>query len=207
MNTPKTTNTPNTKTKKRRGKMLIWRFNRTKVSFADAIERLRRDSKWVARVHLYRKCKDVSTKTGKLTCGASDKMIESNGYVDMPVCNEREVERQIVELLRGGFEVRLFHGSVRIFHRLNNDGKLTLSAQVLKDSPLVKSMEGVKFQCFRGDESVDIGFLEKFNKEVEKEAKEAAKSWASPDVMVTCPKCGNTFRVGQKHCDCNQQED
>lgn len=211
MNTPKTTNTPNTKTKKWRGRILIERVNRTKVSFADAIERLRRDSKWVARVHLYRKCKDVSTKTGKLTCGASDKMIESNGYVDMPVCNEREVERQIVDLLRGGFEVRLFNGSLRIYHLVNNDGKLTLGAQVLKDSKLAKAMKSVKIECFRGDESVDISFLRKFaddcREEARKEAKEAAKSWASPDTMVTCPKCGNTFRVGQKLCNCNQQED
>lgn len=206
MNTPK-----ETKTKKTISKHGIDRNNRRKVSFYDAINRLMLCAKWIARVHLYRASKDATLKSGKLGGAATQKRIESNGWVDYDRFDNSVDEKHVIDLLRGGFEVRLFNGSLRIYHLVNNDGKLTLGAQVLKDSKLAKAMKGVKIECFRGDESVDISFLRKFaddcREEARKEAKEAAKSWASPDTMVTCPKCGNTFRVGQKLCNCNQQED
>ena len=111
--------------------------------------------------------------------------------------------RQAIRDLRQGYEVRLMNGDgeafLRIFPVLGADCKrLYAAAQAME--PLSQSLGGIKPTIHHGGRAIREGEVAHLVREAyvaHAKAKAHDVPEVTPSTMVTCPKCGTTFRVGR----------
>jgi len=135
------------------------------------------------------------------------RLVKTNGMLsgvdlatEMNIDNEtiKHVMSEIVRIVRAGYEVRLGseESGVRFYPILNKEcDKMFLVAQTI--GSFRESVGDLKFDFYRGGEEIDDREKESFKKAVENEFV-SASDCVTPDMKVSCPKCGHEFRVGKK---------
>ena len=142
----------------------------------------------------------AKVKSNGRTCPTLKRKVLTRGVKEY---HQGDILRLIVNDLRQGYEVRLCdcagEAFLRIFPVLGKDCKrLFAAAQAME--PLSRSLDGIKPTIHHGGRAIREGETEDM---VRKAHVAYAKSKAftvpevTPDTMVTCPKCGTTFRVGR----------
>ena len=110
---------------------------------------------------------------------------------------DRQLERKIVGLLRSGYEVRLFGGSVRLYHCVDKEfSTMYVAASTLADSRLRSCVHDIAFDFVRKDGRHDRQDV--IDMELDRRIAADEMPHITPDTTVECPKCGHRFRVGRK---------
>jgi len=105
---------------------------------------------------------------------------------------------EITRIVRAGYEVRLGtnESGVRFYPLLDKEFKrMSVVAQTI--GAFRESVGDLKFDVCRGGEEIDEREKESFKNAVENEFV-SRSDCVTPDMMVSCPKCGYEFRVGRK---------
>ena len=109
---------------------------------------------------------------------------------------DRRLEKKIVDLLRGGYEVRLFGGSVRFYHCVDKEFRsMYVAAATLADSRVRSCVHDIEFDFVRRDGRHDVQDV--INLELDRRTAADEMPHVTPDTVVKCPECGATFRVGK----------
>lgn len=107
---------------------------------------------------------------------------------------DRRLEQKITEYLRSGFEVRLFGGSVRLYHCVNKEfNTMYIAATTIADSRVRSCVHDIEFDFVRKDGKHDRQDVI----DMELDRRQAAMLHITPDTVVECPECGTQFRVGK----------
>ena len=117
------------------------------------------------------------------------------------VLNVGAVLKQVKELLRQGYEVRLADDygmdAVRLFPLAKPDCKsMYAAAQTM--GTFRQCLMGKKLRVRHGEHEIKSAEAAAMVKEaaVRKEQNDK-RMWITPDTVVRCPKCGTEFRVGR----------
>ena len=106
------------------------------------------------------------------------------------------LERKIIDYLKSGYEVRLFNGSVRLYHCVDKEFRtMYIAAATLADSRVRGCVNDVEFDFVRRDGRHDVQDVIDLELDHRQERDETVH--VSPDTVVECPKCGFQFRVGK----------
>ena len=109
---------------------------------------------------------------------------------------DRRLEKKIVDLLRGGYEVRLFGESVRLYHCVDKEFRtMYVAAATLADSRVRSCVHDIEFDFVRRDGRHDVQDV--INLELDRRTAADEMPHVTPDTVVKCPECGATFRVGK----------
>lgn len=99
---------------------------------------------------------------------------------------------KLVETLRRGYEVRFTvngEDAIRLFPFVEKDLKTMIVASQTMGNFRKDVFNGKKFKVVRRSKEISTDEAKKFIETVE----------VTPNMMVTCPGCGLTFRVGRKN--------
>ena len=106
------------------------------------------------------------------------------------------MERKIIDYLKSGYEVRLFNGSVRLYHCVDKEFRtMYIAAATLADSRVRGCVNDVEFDFVRRDGKHDVQDV--IDLELDHRQAKDEMVHVSPDTVVECPKCGFQFRVGK----------
>ena len=106
------------------------------------------------------------------------------------------LERKIIDYLKSGYEVRLFNGSVRLYHCVDKEFRtMYIAAATLADSRVRGCVNDVEFDFVRKDGKHDVQDV--IDLELDHRQAKDEMVHVSPDTVVECPKCGFQFRVGK----------
>lgn len=132
---------------------------------------------------------------------------------DCLICNSdlgAEIIAIALEALRKGFEFRLTdendEDAIRLIPCVEKDMK-TVSVVAQTMGSFRASLEDKIVAPFHNGEEIDEEDALKLNKKLldGKRGKKSVKGGVTPDVMVTCPNCGEQVRVG-KHLHGEEEE-
>ena len=122
------------------------------------------------------------------------RFVHNRGHKDI---EDRRLEKKIVDLLRGGYEVRLFGGSVRLYHCVDKEFRtMYVAASTLADSRVRSCVHDIAFDFVRRDGRHDVQDV--IDMELDRRTAVDEMPHITPDTTVECPKCGHRFRVGKK---------
>ena len=107
----------------------------------------------------------------------------------------------IHDAIRQGYEVRLvgngFGDAIRLFPCLSHDyDRLFVAAQTMGDFRECIADKNVQF--FRGGKRTTANEYVELKAEQTKIYEQEKAEQVTPDTLITCPRCGNRFRVGRK---------
>ena len=109
---------------------------------------------------------------------------------------DRRLEWKITDLLRSGYEVRLFGGSVRLYHCVDREYRtMYVAARTMADSRLRSCVHDIGFDFVREGRMKSAADV----MDMELDRRNAADEMPhiTPDTIVECPECGAKFRVGK----------
>ena len=95
-----------------------------------------------------------------------------------------------------GYEVRLFGGSLRLYHCVDKEFRtMYVAAATLADSRVRSCVHDIEFDFVRRDGRHDVQDV--INLELDRRTAADEMPHVTPDTVVKCPECGATFRVGK----------
>jgi hypothetical protein len=125
----------------------------------------------------------------------SERVRRTTGF-QMSPCGILAVFDAIAEVIREGYDVHLSE-RCRFFTCVNKaHTELEVVAQTM--GSFRKAMADIPFAFVAGGEAVSEKTLRERAKLLARERAERAAKQVTPDVQVTCPNCGATFRVGRR---------
>ena len=121
------------------------------------------------------------------------RFVHNRGVRDI---EDRRLEKKIVGLLRDGYEVRLFGGSVRLYHCVDKEFRtMYVAAATLADSRVRSCVHDIGFEFVRKDGKHDVQDV--IDMELDRRTAANEMPHITPDTVVECPECGAQFRVGK----------
>ena len=109
---------------------------------------------------------------------------------------DRRLERKITDLLRSGYEVRLFGGSVRLYHCVDKEFRtMYVAAATLADSRMRSCVHDIEFDFVHKGGKRDRQDV--VDMELDRRQARDGMIHVTPDTVVECPECGTQFRIGK----------
>ena len=110
--------------------------------------------------------------------------------------DDSRLERRIIGLLRSGYEVRLFGGSIRLYHCVDKEFRtMYVAASTLADSRMRSCVHDIAFDFVRKDGTHDRQDV--VDMEFDRRQAKDELIHITPDTIGECPTCGTQFRIGK----------